>query len=80
MKSFTQWAESKDLNLPTLNEAGASKRQGIAWWAYPDAYMRSQYPANYFTPIASDALLKLEPELRGQVKVVTGPNTALDAE
>jgi protein-disulfide isomerase len=77
MKSFKQWAESKKLELP-LVEAGAAKRQGIAYWAYPDAYMRSQYPANYFTPIASDALLKLQPELK-DVKVATGPNTALDA-
>ena len=77
MKSFKQWAESKKLELP-LVEAGASKRQGIAYWAYPDAYMRSQYPANYFTPIASDALLKLQPELK-DVKVATGPDTALDS-
>lgn len=74
-----QWCETKKLDLPKLNEAGSSKRQGIAYWAYPDAYMRSQYPANYFTPIASDALVKLEPELKGQVKVMTGPDTALDA-
>jgi hypothetical protein len=77
MKSFKQWAESKKLELP-LVEAGSSKRQGIAYWAYPDAYMRSQYPANYFTPIASDALLKLQPELK-DVKVATGPDTALDS-
>jgi protein-disulfide isomerase len=77
MKSFKHWAESKKLELP-LVEAGASKRQGIAYWAYPDAYMRSQYPANYFTPIAADALLKLQPELK-DVKVATGPDTALDA-
>ena len=78
MKSFKQWAESKKLELP-LSEAGASKRQGIAYWAYPDAYMRSQYPANYFTPSAADALVKLQPELKGQARVITGPDTALDA-
>jgi hypothetical protein len=78
MKSFKQWAESKKLDLP-LVEAGATKRGGIAHWAYPDAYVRQQYPGGYFTPIAADALWKMGP--KADDKNVDhggiGPNTAL---
>ena len=57
MKTFFQWAEEKKLELPTLGEN--TKRAGIAHWAYPDAYVRSQYPDQYFMPHAADARFKM---------------------
>lgn len=57
MKTFYQWAEEKKLKLPEFNEN--TKRAGIAHWAYPDAYVRQQYPDNYFMPIAADAVQKM---------------------
>jgi hypothetical protein len=57
MKNFFQWAEEKKLELPKISEA--TKRGGIAHWAYPDAYARQQYPDGYFTPYAADAVFKM---------------------
>lgn len=57
MKTFYQWAEANNLEIPEFTEN--TKRAGIAHWAYPDGYARSQYPDGYFTPIAADALQKL---------------------
>lgn len=59
MKTFVKWAESNKLELPPVSE-NATKRGGIASWAYPDAYVRGQYPANYFAPIAADHAIKLK--------------------
>jgi hypothetical protein len=61
MKTFIQWAgeEKKELPLYSKEESSAGKRGGIAYWAYPDAYARGQYPDLYFTPIAADAGIKL---------------------
>ena len=78
MKSFKQWAESNDIELPLVEKTA---RSGIASWAYPDAYVRSHYPANYFMPIAADALQKMGDKVDDK-KVDHGgssPNTALDA-
>jgi hypothetical protein len=58
MKTFTQWAENNKLELPAVSED--TKRGGIASWAYPDAYVRGQYPDLYFTPTAADAGVKLK--------------------
>lgn len=58
MKTFLKWAESNKLTLPPVSED--TKRGGIATWAYPDAYVRSQYPDLYFTPTAADAPFKLK--------------------
>ena len=49
MKTFTEW----------LNES--AKRAGIAWWAFPDGYIRSHYPDLWFTPSAADAIQKMAP-------------------
>jgi hypothetical protein len=57
MKTFFQWAEQKNLELPVVTEKTA--RAGIAHWAYPDAYKRQQYPDNYFMPVAADARQKM---------------------
>ncbi|MGH7174948.1 MAG: hypothetical protein ACREGR_01145 [Minisyncoccia bacterium] len=57
MKTFTQWAKANNLSLPVLED---TKRGGIASWAYPDAYVRSQYPDLYFTPSAADAPFKMK--------------------
>lgn len=67
MKTFIQWAEEKKLDLPVLVDEPTgkktidekTKRGGIAHWAYPDGYVRSQYTGDYFTPIAADAIQKL---------------------
>lgn len=67
MKTFIQWAEGKNLDLPVLidNPVGKktidekTKRGGIAHWAYPDAYVRQQYTDDYFVPIAADAIQKM---------------------
>lgn len=57
MKTFMQWAEGEKLELPAVRED--TKRAGIAHWAYPDAYVRSQYPDGYFMPTAADAKQKM---------------------
>ena len=57
MKTFLQWAEENKLELPPVSEA--TKRAGIAHWAYPDAYVRQQYPDDYFMPRAADAMFKM---------------------
>lgn len=59
MKTFVQWAGETKKELPVYQQEENTKRSGIAHWAYPDAYVRGQYPSNYFTPIAADALVKL---------------------
>ena len=56
MKTFFQWAEEKKLELPVVEN---TKRAGFAHWAYPDAYVRQQYPDQYFAPIAADHAFKL---------------------
>ena len=77
MKSFTQWAESKSLNLPLAEKTA---RAGIASWAYPDGYVRSHYPGGYFMPIAADALQKMGKKVddKNVDHGGGGPNTALD--
>jgi hypothetical protein len=56
MKTFSQWAKANNLELPVVED---TKRGGIAHWAYPDAYVRSQYPDLYFAPTAADHAQKL---------------------
>jgi len=58
MKTFLQWAKANKLELPVLGED--TKRGGIASWAYPDAYVRSQYPDLYFAPTAADHGVKMK--------------------
>jgi hypothetical protein len=57
MKTFYQWAEEKKLELPPLQEKTA--RGGIMHWAYPDAYVRQQYPDGYFMAHSADAMQKM---------------------
>ena len=59
MNTFVQWAEKTKKELPLYKQDEATRRAGIAYWAYPDAYARSQYPDAWFTPYAADALFKL---------------------
>jgi hypothetical protein len=58
MKTFIQWANELKYELPAIDEH-AAKRAGIMHWAYPDAYVRQQYPDGYFTSIAADWAWKL---------------------
>jgi hypothetical protein len=67
MKTFFRWAEEKKLELPVMTDQPKGKktvdektaRGGIARWAYPDAYVRHQYPDQYFMPTAADAIQKM---------------------
>jgi hypothetical protein len=59
MKKFVDWAAESKKELPAYQVDEDTKRAGIAFWAYPDAYVRSQYPDIYFTPYAADALQKM---------------------
>jgi hypothetical protein len=63
MNTFIQWAGENQKELPVYsqNETGATRRAGIAHWAYPDGYVRSHYPDLYFTPGAADAIQKMSP-------------------
>ena len=56
MINFVEWAARNKLELPLLEK---TTRAGIMNWAYPDGYIRSHYPASYFTPIAADAIQKM---------------------
>jgi hypothetical protein len=57
MRTFLQWAEEGKLDLPLLTEKTA--RSGIAYWMYPDLYVRSHYPDGWFMPRSADALFKM---------------------
>jgi hypothetical protein len=59
MKSFLNWAGDNKRELPLYKQDENTKRAGIAHWAYPDAYVRQQYPDLYFTPHAADAVQKM---------------------
>lgn len=60
MKTFIQWAGEAKKELPLFGDLDENtKRAGIAHWAYPEAYVKSQYPDLYFVPKAADALQKL---------------------
>jgi hypothetical protein len=62
MKSFIQWAWMNKKELPLFNQNESSTtRAGIAFWAYPDGYIRSHYPDLWFTPVAADAIFKMSP-------------------
>lgn len=61
MKTFIQWAgeEKKELPLFEPVKENSTKRAGIAYWAYPDSYVRSAYPDLYFAPTAADHMEKM---------------------
>lgn len=62
MNTFIQWAEFNRRELPVYQKTeSSSARAGIAYWAYPDGYIRSHYPDLWFTPIAADAIQKMAP-------------------
>ena len=53
---FKKWLENRVLSEKTT-------RSGIMNWAYPDGYIRSHYPSNYFMSIAADAAQKMGDKL-----------------
>lgn len=66
MKTFIEFCGETKKELPvyqTIDE-GATRRAGIAHWAYPDGYIRSHYSAGYFMPTAADALQKQGPKAK----------------
>lgn len=76
MNTFMQWAERNRRELPVYSQDEATKRAGIAHWAYPDGYIRSHYPDGYFTPSAADAIVKMAPG-KHKVHHLTPPDTAI---
>lgn len=74
MKTFIEWAGNNKKELPVFE--GATKRAGIAHWAYPDGYIRSHYPDLYFTPGAADAIQKMAPG-KHKVHHKTPPDNAV---
>lgn len=56
MKTFIEYCKNNKKELPIFEK---TTRSGIMSWAYPDGYIRSHYPASYFTPIAADAIQKM---------------------
>ena len=79
MKTFIDWAEAEKKELPVFE---ATRRSGIAYWAYPDGYIRSHYSDLYFTPSAADALQKMSPgppitPKKHHVSHKTPPDTAI---
>lgn len=61
---FTKWLENRIINEKQL-------RGGIAHWAYPDGYVRGEYPSNYWMSIMADAIQKMGPKVDDS-KVDTG--------
>lgn len=59
MKTFIDFCGETKKELPVYSVDENTKRAGIAHWAYPDAYVRQQYPDLYFTPHAADAVQKM---------------------
>jgi hypothetical protein len=85
VKSFIQWAGDNKIELPVYNQdegGGSSARGGIAYWAYPDGYIRSHYPDAYFMSRAADALFKMSPgppvtKYKHHVTHMTPPDQAI---
>lgn len=59
MKTFIDFCGETKKELPVYQTDENTKRAGIAHWAYPDAYVRQQYPDGYFMPTAADAVQKM---------------------
>lgn len=59
MKTFIEFCGATKKELPLYKTDEATRRAGIAHWAYPDSYVRSHYPDLYFTPTAADAVQKM---------------------
>lgn len=59
MKSFIEFCQKSKKELPVYDLDEKTTRGGIMSWAYPDAYIRSHYPASYFMPTSADAAQKM---------------------
>ena len=66
MKTFEQWCEDNNYEIPVLGSESAKKttkenRIRTGYDAnYPDAYVAAQYPSKYFNPSKSTADLDAE--------------------
>jgi hypothetical protein len=60
MDTFINWATAKGYELPEADLVKENTKRSGVRGAYPDAYVRSQYPDPYFTPIAADAAFHLK--------------------
>lgn len=72
MKTFIEYCAENKKELPVYTEK--QLRTGIAHWAYPDGYVRGEYPSLYWTPIMADAIQKMGPKADDS-KVDTGKFT-----
>ena len=83
LDTFIMWAKINRRELPVYKqEEGSTTRAGIAYWAYPDGYIRSHYPDLWFTPGAADALQKMAPgppitTYKHHIKHITPPDYAI---
>lgn len=69
MITFIEYCSVNKKELPVYTEK--QLRTGIAHWAYPDGYIRGEYPALAFMPIMADAIQKMGPKVDDE-KVDTG--------
>ena len=74
MKTFIEFCIETKKELPVYELNEKQIRTGIAHWAYPDGYIRGEYPAGYFMPIMADAIQKMGPKVDDK-KVDTGKFT-----
>jgi hypothetical protein len=75
MKTFVQWADDKQLELPygveTEPTEPATSENSVRTGQsanYPDAYLRSQYPLAWLTPTKATAFLDAEQKARPKGK------------
>ena len=73
MKTFLQWVEENDLELPKMTDTdeptaatGENRVRTGVTHNYPDAYVRSQYPHKYFNPTKATADLDLAQKPNGK--------------
>lgn len=59
MKSFKEYCYIKS-GLKNLTEK--QLRTGLAHWAYPDGYIRGEYPSLYWPAVMADSLQKMGPK------------------
>jgi hypothetical protein len=73
MLDFVNWCSTKSLPIPATTSENAT-RTGIRP-AYPEGYLRSQYPDAYFAPTSATAYLDLK-NSKNTKSVRGGANTA----
>lgn len=57
--NFLEWCQENELDLELSDEFKESVTRSGIRAAYPDAYVRGQYPDGYFAPTSATAFLDL---------------------